>query len=314
LGGAGGPGGGSGGNGGATARDGQGLGGGRGSAGGNSGEQYGGNGSFANNGTRFYGYAHGCPQYDQPNQAASGQPYGNIFLIPFLGGSGGGGSSRGFGGGGGGGAIMVAANSFVDLNGQILCRGGSSMPEGNRRFGGGGSGGGVRIISPEIRGSGVISVSGGIVNHNCGYGYDYSSSASLGIVRLDAYVNTFSGTTEGFVTRGYQPIIFPSGGQGAQLTVTSVGGVPVSSSPTGQPATPDAILAAQQVNPVPIVVRCSNLPLNTPITVSVKPANGSVVSAVGYNNTGTLSNSTATVLVNMPRGGGIIYATAATGN
>jgi hypothetical protein len=45
----------------------------------------------------------------------------------------------------------------------------------------------------------------------------------------------------------------------------------------------------------------------------VKPVNGSPVSAVGYN-AGTLASSTATVSLNMPRGGGLIYATAATGN
>jgi hypothetical protein len=61
-------------------------------------------------------------------------------------------------------------------------------------------------------------------------------------------------------------------------------------------------------------VSCANLPLNTPITVSVKPANGSPVSAVGYNTTGTLASSTATVMLNIPRGGGLIYATAATSN
>ncbi len=62
-----------------------------------------------------------------------------------------------------------------------------------------------------------------------------------------------------------------------------------------------------------IVVHCSNIPLNTQITVSVKPANGTAVSATGLN-TGTLTSSTATVSIVMPRGGGIIYATAATGN
>jgi hypothetical protein len=78
--------------------------------------------------------------------------------------------------------------------------------------------------------------------------------------------------------------------------------------------TPDAIIAGQQANPIAIVVHCSNLPLNTPITVTVRPANGSSVSAVGYNNIGTQASSTATVSLNMPRGGGILYATAATGN
>ena len=118
----------------------------------------------------------------------------------------------------------------------------------------------------------------------------------------------------GLFSQGFQPIIIPTNGQTAQLTVTSVGGVPVSASPIGQLAIPDAVLSAQQNNPIPIVVHCSNIPLNTQITVSVKPANGAAVSATGLNNTGTLSSSAATVLINIPRGGGLIYATAATGN
>jgi hypothetical protein len=61
-------------------------------------------------------------------------------------------------------------------------------------------------------------------------------------------------------------------------------------------------------------VNCANLPLNTQITVSVKPANGAAVSVTGYNTTGTLASSMATISINIPRGGGLIYATAATGN
>jgi len=45
--------------------------------------------------------------------------------------------------------------------------------------------------------------------------------------------------------------------------------------------------------------------------VSVKPANGAAVSATGYNTTGTQASSTATISIVMPRGGGLIYATAA---
>lgn len=133
----------------------------------------------------------------------------------------------------------------------------------------------------------------------------------MGRVRFDAFANELNGGIVGVFTQGYQPIIIPTAGQGAQLTVTSVGGVPVSASPTGALSTPDAVLAAQQNNPIPIVVHCSNIPLNTQITVSVKPANGAAVSATGYNNTGTLSSSTATISINIPRGGGLVYATAA---
>jgi hypothetical protein len=122
----------------------------------------------------------------------------------------------------------------------------------------------------------------------------------------------FGGQIYAVVSEGFQPIITPSAGQGAGLVIASVGGVPVSASPTGVLSTPDAVVSAQQADPIAIVVQCSNLPLDTPITVSVKPANGSAISALCYNNTGTQASSTATVSLNMPHGGGLIYATAAT--
>jgi hypothetical protein len=131
---------------------------------------------------------------------------------------------------------------------------------------------------------------------------------------LDYIESLFGGTLTGTQSQGFQPIIIPAVGQGIQLAIVSVGGVAVPSNPSGVVATPDAVIAGQQANPIPIVVHCSNLPLNTPITVTVRPVNGSSVSAIGYNTTGTQASSTATVSLNMPRGGGIIYATAATGN
>ena len=87
----------------------------------------------------------------------------------------------------------------------------------------------------------------------------------------------------------------------------------VPASPSGVLANPDVIIPAQQANPIPIVVRCTNIPLNTEISVVVHPANGPDVQAVGLNNAGTAASSTATLSLNMPRGGGIIYAKAVTG-
>lgn len=118
----------------------------------------------------------------------------------------------------------------------------------------------------------------------------------------------------GVFSRGTQFVVLPGTGQSAQLRIASVGGVPVSATPGGALAVPDAVLSAQQQNPVPIVVQCSRIPLNTLITVTVKPVNGPAVSATGYNSVGTFESSTATVLVNIPRGGGLIYATAPVGN
>jgi hypothetical protein len=234
-----------------------------------------------------------------------GSIYGNVFLLPLIGGSGGGGGGgncRSLAGGGGGGAILIAAPSSIQLNGAISASGGYGTfwydGSGGAGYGAGGSAGAVRLIANIISGTGSIAA-----------GVAYPSSGGLGRVRFDTYQNSI-GRITGVFTQGYQPIIIPTPGQEAQLTITSVGGVAVSASPTGTITTPDAVLSAQQNNPISVVVHCSNIPLNTQITVSVRPANGSVVSATG-NNTGTLASSTATVSITMPRGGGIIYATAA---
>jgi hypothetical protein len=227
----------------------------------------------------------------EPNQHAY-YNYGNVFLVPLLGGSGGGGESDSnpsqWGGGGGGGAILIAASTSVTVNGGIHTDGSCG--------GYCGSGGAIRLVASQISGRGQLTANAG----------------NYGRIRFDTYDNEFSGNIQAQFSSGFQPIIIPTTGQGTQLTVTSVGGVAVSASPTGALSTPDAVLSAQQNNPIPIVVQCSNLPVNTPITVSVTPMNGSPVSAVGYNNTGTQASSTATVSLNMPRGGGLIYATAAT--
>ena len=87
----------------------------------------------------------------------------------------------------------------------------------------------------------------------------------------------------------------------------------VSASPTGIVTTPDAVISAQQSNPIAIAVQCTAIPLGTQITVTVTPVNGPPISATGYNNTGTQASSTATVSITMPRGGGFISASAATG-
>ena len=280
--GAGGPGGWAGGNAGSNPSAGQGPGGGF--AGGGSGS----GGSFGSLGA---------------NYGLDGPIYGNSFLIPLIGGSGGGGDNTGFdiSGGGGGGAILIAASNIV-LNGLINSQGGGL----NRSYIlGGGSGGAVRLVGLNVSGTGQINTIGGVSG---------SAAGGLGRIRIDAFQNTFGGTTIGVFTQGYQPIIIPVAEQGIQLSIASVAGAAVSATPTGQLVTPDAIISGQQANPIPIVVSCANLPLNTLITVTVTPANGSSVSAVGYNTSGTLASSTATVSLTMPRGGGIIYATASTSN
>ncbi|HTS18004.1 MAG TPA: hypothetical protein VMP11_10565 [Verrucomicrobiae bacterium] len=241
--------------------------------------------------------------------ASGSYNYGNSYLIPLLGGSGGGALTNGTGGGGGGGAILIAASQSITVGGNLRSVGGQGVYVGNAGIAGGGSGGAIRLVASRIDGHGNISFGAGYPGYCIGPGRG----------RFDTYDNSFAGNIDfgGCGSRfsmGSQFVIIPVAGQLPQLTVTSVGGVPVSASPTGVLSTPDAVISAQQTNPIPIVVQCSNIPLNTPITVSVTPMNGSPVSAVGYNSTGTLASSTATISIVMPRGGGLIYATAATSN
>ncbi len=257
----------------------------------------------------------GPSQQGYGGNAASGPTYGNQWLIPLLGGSGGGGGPSNAGGGGGG--LLIAANNQITIGGNVLANGGDGVTSCGYlcvTTGAGGSGGAVRLVALTILGGGSISASGGsgIGGYNS-YGL-FANPAGDGRVRFDTFLNSFNGGITGVFTQGYQPIIIPAAGQGVQLNIMSIGGVAVSASPTGQLLMPDAIVPGAQVNPIPVVVSCANLPLNTAITLTIKPATGSPVSVVSYNTVGTSTASTATFGVNMPRGGGIIYATATTGN
>ncbi len=251
-------------------------------------------------------------------QFPAGDLCGNIFLMPLIGGSGGsggcnnpdGGAYGGSGGGGGGGAIVIASSSLIEVNGTLRSIGGGSTND--FRGGGGGSGGGVRLIASLVNGGGTINCAGGSMFAFL-YPSGIGSSAGQGRVRIDALQNNFSGSITGQYTQGFQPIIIPASGQDVQLGIQSIGGVSVAASPSGVLANPDVILPAQQTNPMNVVVNCSNLPMNTTITVTVRPANGADIVATGTNGSGTQTASTATIPVTMPRGGGIVYAKCVSG-
>jgi hypothetical protein len=232
------------------------------------------------------------------NEAAPGLSYGNKYDLPLRGGSGGGGYfyELNGGGGGGGGAMLIASDSAILLNGMVLASGGYGG--GGSYGGGGGSGGGIRLLAPRIAGGGGVDCT--------------SNFGGSGYVRLDVLDDQFSGLLSGSVTRGFNPILIAPP-QTATLAIQSVAGNAVPVNPTGVLSTPDVTIAGQQANPIPVVVSCANIPLSTPITVVVKPVNGVMVLGSTVNSTGTLALSTATASLNMPRGGGIIYATAVIG-
>jgi hypothetical protein len=169
------------------------------------------------------------------------------------------------------------------------------------------------LVCGELSGNGPISASGGSWFASTGWGSYLQGYGGSGRIRFDRIDSLYGGSATGTVTQGFQPIILPAPGQGIQLAIQSVGGVAVPASPSGVLANPDVIIPAQQSNPIPIVVSCNNIPLNSEISLIVHPSNGSDVQVVGMNNVGTLAASTATFSLSMPRGGGIIYAKCVSG-
>lgn len=127
--------------------------------------------------------------------ASNSEVYGNVLIVPLIGGSGGAGAdgNPGGGGGGGGGAILIASNTRITVNGNIISDGGGGT--------GWGSGGSIRLVAPTGSGGGGL----------------YARSLSLGglgsdgRIRIDtedrlAFRNLVLG---GASTRGTRMFVFP---------------------------------------------------------------------------------------------------------
>lgn len=228
--------------------------------------------------------------------SCKGKPsaYGNINLLPLIGGSGGTGGlasssgscvtlgCNGGGGGGGGGAILIASSGTITINGSITADGGIG---GNGfRSGGAGSGGAIRLISNALNGTGSISVAGAPPN------------GGAGRIRLEANTLSFSGTvnpvatisTPGLLNLSPIPI----------LSITAIAGVSVPSTATGSFDSPDIILPSSTSSPVTVNLAASNIPVGTVVAVIVNFKNTSDRSS--FNSTplsGTEASSTATANV-----------------
>lgn len=259
-----------------------------------------------------FGSAGTSAAYPDKGGGSGGPSYGTPNLLPLVRGSGGGGSGARFGytgagGGGGGGAILVASSGTITLTGSITANGGNggyglanqSSP------GGGGSGGAVRLIANSIKGSGgSISVAGG-----SGSGTDYGKGGS-GRIRIEAYTMTAT------ISFSHAPSIGKPGSvviaSEPTIRIASVAGITAPSSPSGSYSNPDITLPADTTNPVSVVITASNVPLGTPVNLTITPYTGSPVTVTGTALTGTLENSTATATVNIPANQPCVISASAT--
>lgn len=237
---------------------------------------------------------------------------GFVSSLPLYGGSGGGGgvaitSQNGPSGAGGGGAMVIASTTqiLIQSTGVISANGGDGI-SGSQvtcglSAGGAGSGGAIRLVAPQVTNQGVVQARGG--DHSCvnaGY-YGY-----WGIVRVECVTCAIAATTPtasiantlGPITSASTPAVtaLPS------LTISSIGGMSVPSTPIGSHGSPDVALPVNSSQDVPVVLAIQNVPVPRQFYVKMIPAMGEPQFFPATLSTGSFASSTATAIVRMPPG------------
>ncbi len=226
--------------------------------------------------------------------STGGGTYGNVSILPSIGGSGGTtgdtSSSQCGDNGAGGGAILIAATGEIVLNtnGGISACGG--RPAGY--MGGGGSGGGIRLLADTISGGGALRAYGGVCQ---GCPADArTANGGAGRIRIGAY--DFSGLTDpgdpNWIAGPPGPIFPPS--DAPTLRATLVDTVSVPADPEAGIMTADLEISSSSV--VTVEIEATNIPAGTTVNVIVTPHNG------------PKGTYTSTPLVDI--GGGVLTATA----
>jgi filamentous hemagglutinin family protein len=252
-----------------------------------------------------------------------GVPYGNLRILPLVGGSGGASRDDGaWSGGAGGGAILIAARGTITIGGTIDAGAGHGNSGGNGT--GGGSGGAIRLIGDVVTGSGQLTAGPGI-----GSG---QNNGSDGRIHIESTCRDFTSTgnppfTE--MTLGGDPAatdIFPlSPLEGGSTTPTLEatefelsGGmiVPIDDDPNASFNLPDAdSQLTAQVSPVTLRLMSQNI--LTPVeggawevSVLVTPRAGNTQCLVATHESGTEASATWTVSITMPHGFSALSARA----
>ena len=223
----------------------------------------------------------------------AGSTYGNINIMPVIGGSGGGGGYYYAGnsqtvnhGGGGGGAIVIASSGTITHSGGILAKGGAG-----NGTGGAGSAGAVKLVANTITGgTGTIDAS--------------STTGGYGRIRIEAFNLSFYGTSTPAFTYGIPSSVF--GSAPPTIAITSVGGTNAPTIPTGSYTAPDITLASGTTNPVTVNLAATNIPVGTVFSVKVIPQSWKTTTlaadlpAVTTTLSGTTASSTGSASVTIP--------------
>lgn len=222
-----------------------------------------------------------------------GESYGNVFLLPLVGGSGGGGNGNAsvntYGGGGaGGGAITIASSLSILVNGSVLAGGGN----GGTSVAGGGSGGAIHLMSPVLEGTGDINAQGGLRG---------STTAGIGRIRIDTFDNNFTGTSNPTPVLGvpYMVILPENPPQVRVVAVTGAAGS-VPEYPTGSYNQPD--VTVDTTGPVTLTVVANYVPVGSMVQLYIYSETGADQIINSTPLAGTLMTSTATIMATFPAG------------
>lgn len=254
-----------------------------------------------------------------------GVTYGNLEMLPLVGGSGGGGGAGGAatpggGGGGGGGALLIASSGTIEVSGSILANGGAapqSSSAGRGTQGGGGSGGAIRLVATTIAGNGAISAAGAsyagewAVIENAGTKYVVCSGGDsggsnfggVGRIRLESETLTRTALTTPNYVGGAPSVLFVPGLP--TIAISSIGGVNVPAVPTGNG---DVSLPSTLPNPVTVTFATRGVTVGSLIKLRVQPPIGAATSVTSAATTGTIDNATTSVSVDLPAGNSILQA------
>lgn len=217
----------------------------------------------------------GCGGYPP---ATYGRWVGPLSLVPIVGGSGGAGSVSDFGGGGGG-AIVIASSTSISISGWIFANG--SAGNQNNGCGPSGSGGAIRLIANAITASGVFSAVGG--------------PSGNGVIRLESTNLNFTGTSSpAAVLSPINPII--SATAVPRLSIATVANTTVPTYAGSRFDTIDLLLPIQTMDPIPVGIAASNIPVGTQVFVGFVRGSSSATS-IPCSLAGTFQSSSCTATV-----------------
>lgn len=244
---------------------------------------------------------------------SAGPTYGNIDLLPLIGGSGGSGGNgwtgqSGSGGGGGGGALLLAVSGTLNVTGTIRANGGRGGDVGtpynnnNGQPGGGGSGGAIRLVASTLSGNGAITATG--TRGGAWSNHGPNAAGGAGRIRLEADTLTRSASTNPVASQALPGPLVVTGMP--RLRIASVAGIAAPAEPTGGA---DIVLPEDALDPLEVIVETTNVPLGNTVSIIVTPPTGNPSTVVSGAIQGSEASGSARANVSFGDGLSVLLAT-----